>query len=95
MAYLSQTDSLLPEGTRPQQVRSVDTSWLIKGMFFELQEHFYFIYLEDSWSQEGDKYSLGPLHGSLCCECLEIFISNFLTDGRGILSGRLLLLEFQ
>ena len=84
MAYLSQIDSLLPEGTRPQQVRSVDTPWLIEACFWRILG-----------LRKGTSILLGHCIGGLCCECLEIFISKFLNDGRGILSGRLLLLEFQ
>ena len=81
MAYLSQTDSLLPEGTHPQQVRSVDTSWLIEACFWNFQN----IFTSFTWRilglRKGTSILLGHYIGGLCCECLEIFISKFLIDG--------------
>ena len=71
MAYLSQKKDPLPRGTRPHQIRSAAASWAWKGgvsvshlmqaCFWYSQSTFTSFYLKDSWSQEGDKYSLGPV----------------------------------
>ena len=71
LAYRLQTDSPLPEGTRPHQVRSAAASWAWKGgvslsqvmdaCYWKSQDTFTSFYLKDCWSQEGEKYSLGPI----------------------------------
>lgn len=61
----------LPQGSRPHQVPSAASSWVLKGgmnlaqlmeaCFWRSTDTFTSFYLKDCWTQSGDKFFIGPV----------------------------------